>query len=738
MAVPKLVEAVRYAFAPTGPIHRVLGQHRPAQNEFAATLATYIDRRNDDGVSALLREAFAGCGKTDAVLTVLGLDTILTDRRSLISTFKRSLRSDYLAAMSAVNTVIELTLHGLEGGRLVRRLSIGEYKSPMTYLSPTKLNRLMVKTRTGQIKTTQSIAEFIQCYEELVNAGLDPEFTDLYELCQLPTDTTELHWAFCSSDRQTELWQRIREQNAEARHADILLVTHAMLIRNSIARGAVLNTSDQNSDVTEGQNSILRDGIAMIDEAEKLPGAAHDAVTAEVSLIDLRELVADVMAIYSPSASRKGDSVLNDARRLVETGLDTIGGWLESNHRRSIVFNGGDEPSVNMIDTLHTVDDGLRQFLTVAKGELHENDSDVMLTDEIGRVRQEIAIILRAPSFDFAKMAIRAVHDEHGVPDVQITVNFSSGRHLMTQLWRNQHSFAGVAMISATLTDLPPYQQSYSRFLAATGYDATVDRILHKQPVTQQYEQFGRIAEVIVPDRLAPHPTDPADVNHINAAFVEFAAIGLTALAKRQQTATADTRMLVLFPSYRLLDRVRERLPGLQHRINRTRRGSNMRNAIAAYAGTEYGIWFGVEWEGVNFIHPTTRRTLADLMAIVRLPQPPSDDIRIARLADVFGDTVAAQRRAEWVALREANMTAYRKTIQGVARGIRNAADVVQALMILDIRFPVPYHVADTRKIARAGGDPAKLFAAFDACVAPYGVGRWTQLNLDGSFTRIL
>lgn len=731
MALPTLIDAVRHAFSPGGPVERVLGQHRTPQRSFALDLATYI---SNPAEAALIKEAFAGSGKTDAVLVVVGLYGLLSGRKSLITTFKRSLRGDYLAAMEQTNRITEMTLFDLDAVGQYELISIGEYKSPMTYLSPSKMATLESRLDHGIITATPALNTFLRSYQEFVAAGIDPEFTDMYEQCQLPADTTEIHWAFCSTDRDTDLWQRILHQHETAKNCDIVLVTHAMLIRNSLARGAVLNTNGDELDTDIEHAAVMRDGAVIIDEAEKLPNAAYDTVSANVSLNDLRDLVVDVLTVYD-SVSDRSANILALGEQNTQVGLAVLTSWLESKHERIIVVNNDDDASRQMIGALQSVDQGLRRFLAVARGVIHGRDVDIMLADRISRIRQEIAMVLSADTFDFAKMAIRAINDGVG-GDVHIGINYGSGRHLINQLWRESHSFSSVAMISATLTDMPPYRDSYRRFLTSIGYDVEKDRIRLSNPLRR--EVFGRIKEVVVAHRKAPHPTDAADVDHINQDFVEFAGTALAAFADRQLTMSADTRMLVLFPSYRLLDRIWQQVSKLHPRIKRTQRGSNLRKAMTEYAATPHGIWFGVELEGVNFIHPETKHTLADLMVLVRIPQPPSDDIRVSRLADTFGDTAAAQRRAEAVALQEASNSAYRRSVQAVARGLRNAGDVVQALMILDIRFPVPHHVTETRLIARSAGDPSKLFNSFDSCLEGYRVQNWSQVEADGSFTRIL
>ena len=77
-------------------------------------------------------------------------------------------------------------------------------------------------------------------------------------------------------------------------------------------------------------------------------------------------------------------------------------------------------------------------------------------------------------------------------------------------------------------------------------------------------------------------------------------------------------------------------------------------------------------------------------------------------LRETLGDTAAAERKAEGIAIHENVMHTYRKLTQAWGRGIRDPHDVIKLGVIFDIRFPVPDHVVATRRIARNGGDPTR------------------------------
>jgi Rad3-related DNA helicase len=227
----------------------------------------------------------------------------------------------------------------------------------------------------------------------------------------------------------------------------------------------------------------------------------------------------------------------------------------------------------------------------------------------------------------------------------------------------------------------------------------------------------------------------------IDRDFVAFGNIAITEFARKQDDRP-DTRMLVLFPSYNLIDAFHAGMPHLHSRIIARQQGSNLHRDIARYAATPHGIFFGVDWEGVNFVDPESHRTLVDFLVLSKIPQPPSDHIRMDRLADIMvksfhDEPEKAKRKAFGVSLREGSAHAYRKMVQGVGRGVRNHSDVIEGVLILDYRFPVPRHVAHTRRIIRCGGNAAPLFGNFDSLFDPYAVQQWAKMEKTGEIVPV-
>lgn len=709
--------AIDHAFSETGPVHRLKGEHRPLQHEFACRFGGYLETGN----LPWIQEARAGVGKTLPLLIGLMLDKILNDRNGIVSTLTRALRETYIAETDIATRIVRETLHDLGLDEQFRLVSVAEFKSTTSYLSPTKIRS--VGQRWGEASTLQR--RLVEFFLDTAKQGEVPEFTEYYGSGGvLPTNTTELDWCLCAADRNHPVAEAIFSGRQTARdNAAILLVTHALFIRNNIRSGKMLQT---------GPDWNTRNGCAVIDEADKLPPVAADALTYSIS----RNGIATLAQLERVSTSSM--LTYTNAREQIHIGLNAFTDEIKFDEtgfliRSEDIIDNSDGP---ILKALQAIYEGLQSLQFIASGQFNRDDTDVIQHDIIRREREEIRAILAGQNYTPARVAQSVKFDREGDPDLEVTVNFSSGRGMMNQLWRSSvHSYNGVALISATLSDRPPSDRSYHKFLRAIGIDPLIDQLIQEKPLpSSRRDQYGSIAHVLVVDRdLTLYPIDNSQSNFNSAAFVNFVARAILEIVKLQ---TPDQRMLVLFQQYALLEAVWAQVPSLHSLIIKRQRGSNMPTSLGAYAARPGGIWFGVEWEGVNFVSEEGK-TLADIVVIPRIPQPPINIMRRSRLSFAFDGTQTVQL-AEGIALNEAVDFAYQRMVQGIARGTRHAHDVIQLLAILDVRFPVPPHVSDTRLIARSIGDSGKLFHSFDQMLDPFNVRQWSQIDKDAVITSIL
>lgn len=747
--VPSLVEVVTYAFLPDGPVQRRMGQHRPFQAQSAIGFAGFAETQHDhERVRLFIQEQRAGIGKTLAAAVVLAFDAILNGHRGMVSVNTKALRYSYLQTLDDVSWIVRATLTELGCGHRYVPITMQERRSATQNISPSKIEALRKRLLNRTIVHTPQHDELIEYFDSAIAHGDEPTF-DAYQYefgGALPLGTTYDDWCMVAEDNGHPLWEAIRERNNGQIVAHITLVTHSMMMRNSISRGRVLNTSLIGDDEFPAPTGML-----VIDEADKMPLVAFESQSPSTSLLTITKILETARRFYS-EASSDTLSALDLALGQVEEGLLFFQEWNagHSTIMPAVVVDRDEFVASEIIAHLTMVDAGLTNIKGIAYGHYNPRDRDILMVDIITRVQDILHALRNFKLFPIPKMSLRTFIDQDGVRDLEIRINLGLGRWLVNQYWRRydgvqMHGFRGVIAVSATLADIPPYNNRYTWFRRHCGYDPEADLglLVEKTPIpASSREPYGRISHVIVPEREgAPHPSNQDQENMIEPAFVRLVATGITAFSKRME-GRPETRMLVLFPSYKLIDAVYDKVPHLHDRLIVRQQGSNLLREIARYSATPRGIFFGVDWEGVNFVDPETHRTLVNFLVLTKIPQPPSDHIRISRIADSLvrnfhNEEAAAARRAFGISLREGSGHAYRKMAQGLGRGIRNASDVVEAALILDYRFPVPLHVAETRRILRYGGRSARLFGRFDSMFDPYGVQTWSKMELNGEIQQV-
>lgn len=749
---PSLAEAVAHAFSVDGPVQRRLGQHRPFQAEAANGFAAFSEAQySESRVRLFIQEQRAGIGKTLAVATVMAFDAILNGNRGMISTSTKALRRNYLQIVDDVNWIVRTTLAELGYQQVFFPIVIEERTSVTQNISPSKIANLKKRLANNTLTHVAQHDELIEYFDSALRHGDEPNFDDFYYDFggALPEGTFHEDWCMCSTDTGHVISELIRERNNGAITAHIVLVTHSMAVRNSLSRGRVLNTNLIGDDDFPPPS-----GMFVVDEADKMTQVAFEAQSPTTTLLTIGRILVDACLLYG-TASDSTKEAVGKAVEKTEAGLEFFEEWIKTNTALdpAVVVEKDDFIATEIIDNLTIVNQGLLDLKDVVLGRYSPADRDVMLADNIARVQEILQAIRDFKFYPVPVMSLRTFTNQDDKRDLEITINLGLGRWLINQYWRlfngvQTHSFQGVIAISATLADMPPKNHDYRWFRSHFGYDSQVDfgLLVQKPPIpANRREPYGTIKQVIVPEREgAPHPSNPEREHMIEPKFVQFAATALTKFAALQDDRP-ETRMLVLFPSYSLIDAFHAAVPNLHDRIIARQKGSNLYRDIEQFSRTPSGIFFGVDWEGVNFVDPEPpHRTLVDFLVLTKIPHPPSDHIRISRLANSLirnfhNEAEAAKRKAFGISLMQGAAHAFRKMSQGVGRAIRNATDTTEAVLILDYRFPVPRHVAETRRIIRSGGKGHSLYGNFDSMFDPYKVDdiTWSKMELTGEIVRL-
>lgn len=750
-----LDKAVRHAFSRGGPVERIMGQHRVLQQRFAVNNASFADSATLQTITpVMVQEVMAGIGKTLAIGIVLGLDALLNGHRGLVATFTRSLRAEYLRILPLINKIVKQTLEELGSAGLFRPITMAEFTSTTSYLSPLKINQLESKLALGLLEPSSRLNDLITYFHGSIAHGRMPDFAGYYAHGGLdggpgllPERLTELDLAMCSADREHPLAAVVRDENAQALDADILLVTHAMLTMNSMRNGQVLKTA-LNGNETPDDPVQVRNGLAYIDEADKLPAVAYVVVTAIVSRNIIAGFLEEVLTRYAEAPEETRYEV-ERARVLIEEGLEHLTTAIEGlPPGTAVVLDSSDVLSDAFIQAVKDFDDGLRLIRRISQGNFARADRDVIIADQALRLRQETVTFEHFDRSLNPKMEVAAL-DVGGVADIRVTLNLGLGRGLISQLWRPQrekpHNLKGVVMVSAALSDLPPFRSGYTAFLRDIDYDpGKLDAFQTYEPMfASRAAPWGMIENLAVIHReTVLRPTDTREPDLIDRRFLAQAVIGIDAAINRLKTRRPSAKMVVLCPSYALVDLLYDALSAHQDRIIQRRRYSSLHDDMRRLEETPHGIWLGTEWEGVNFVN-SVGETMVSTLVITRLPVAPPNNIRRDRRTDGFLQSYAAPEaiaRGQGTELLHNVLIAYRKVVQGLGRGIRSSNDRLAECLILDQRFPVPPEVSrQSRQIAQLSeADPTRLFQHFDqALMNRYKVRRWSKMEPDGSLVHL-
>lgn len=703
-----LTELTDYAFASDGPVHRILGQHRPIQADIAHQFATYIDdNRGATQTIVSLNEQRGGLGKTAAYCVVAMLDIALTGERAAYATFTRALRNSIKRMEFPYNEIVRITLE--EHGQSYEPVNIVEIQSPTAILSPSKCETIRSRLERGRIPLADmpEVEEFLSCYDQ---SEIPCEFADLYAaIPSLPCNWTELSLSLGSQDRDTEAWKSVERNREEATNPrTLILLTHAMVIRYNLRRGKLVDGDD---DDTLTVNTLV------IDEADKLPSVANTALRFTVSRNEILDLAHDIETNIDSTLRADGMSRLS-------AGIDQLRQLLV---RVGVSYLKEDAHGVLLSEALARINEALFVLGRVAATE------DILIAERIRLCRDNLRAAAHMMDFEHPILHVALARDPMGLPDFNLTLEIGGGRRLISQMWR-EAGFETITMVSALMTNMPPFSTRYDRFRRDIDLDRTKgDRFVERTPLQPSY---GTIGSIVVADRVpALLPTDTEQANLLRQTSLDALAVQITVAALRR---AEHERVIVLFQSYAAMHEVFDRLPDTPEQpikgrvVMRQRR--HLPVAITDLANRPYGIWFGVEWEGINFINPETMQTMVNTLIITRMPLAPRDEIRAMRIGTAFDN----HERGQTAALFEAVHAAYRKFYHGVLMGIRAPDDHIDELWILDPRWPLPTHVYQRQPPVIIRSISGTLFTNFDRVVEPWDIQNWYKIDTDGVIEPVL
>ena len=584
-----LIELTHAAFRADGPVAAAMAErgrryvHQEPQIGYALRCAkAFAAPPGKLGLVALL-EAETGTGKTLGYLVPLCLACATGRARAVISTYTLLLQhqivsEDFGIAAAAVRAMTKRVL------RAAPRKGLRNFVSGPRVLA---LREAIVAE--GRLDKTAAEALWSLVHDQSGDATIRA-WTERNG--KLPDGVREADVCLLSSEGADAEGFRAHLQVAAG--ADIVVVTHALLVQSMLGWNAVIGR------LTEGPTPFVN---GVVDEADQLPKVAADVFSVRVSIPMLRTVGARLPGVT-------GERLL----RVVEA----TQAWFDH------VRPAHDEHMVNLGAA---VNNATRAVAADRARVLAE----VLKVAEATQPAAEDAAALRHLAAELGQFC-NACEDmsDNQIPvlrwsPVRAYAGFSvvplkPGR-LCARLWKPRDDAPAflhhIVMTSATL-DAPDSQLRFYGFRNEIGLLG--DNYAPEISGRFAPRHFGRL-RFVLPDPAVHMPAAEADGDEYDPekasdpGWLGYAAEGVAA------AAAEGGRTLALAPSFRDTSAVCERLRGLCHQqLIEHRRGEKLADALTAFRADPGAILVSpAAWEGVNL-----PGLLAQLV-ILRLPFAPPD-----------------------------------------------------------------------------------------------------------------
>jgi Rad3-related DNA helicase len=433
----------------------------------------------------------------------------------------------------------------------------------------------------------------------------------------------------------------------------ILVVTHAMFIRNANDFGVILNTNkiDYNRKATE----FLFDVI--IDEADLYNQQALNYFDNIVSMSDVNEALSN-----NPSGKKLK----------IKKSVENLQNHFSSVRSRYQIRS--EEISLVLSLITKVIEDFDKKITKMPL-------IDYIERDELRKLRSQLQTFVSIfeddgksngafkPSDHVNFFSSR--HDQ----DIHMSLISEKGHHIASRPWRNikVHAFEHIAMVSGTITD--ENRKSMTTFCSLTGIyhkDDKGDMVWHEDG------GYGTSKpSIIVPlenrgiDKLVYSSIDivPHNGENLNPDYWEY--VSKSILGLMCNNGMPNNNILVLMTSYRAQEQLKKSLEkgGIKNAIFQTRGGARqgVEKVKKYHNGNQKFIVFSLNWNGVNYVD--NGKTLIDSVVFPVIPFPtkrPHDN----NYHSVYGSLASHKIR------------------QGMGRALRNNGDKPE-FWFLDARLPV-------------------------------------------------
>lgn len=710
-----LVEAVDRCFADNGPFLTAMrsvkgfGEYRASQAEFANSFAKFLCASSQDiTLSASAHDPdrpllysgdiATGMGKTLVYTTVSAVNRHVNNKRTIVATFTRQLREEIVREADTVNAVMNAM--GLPP------VSIRPY-IPLSSACSLEHAAALAARYPG----AKHYHEYVEtCYQEgklpligdfLIQGDMDFLFE---KSTGKPTDSPRdildlLTVRYNEMDRIADRIARKKKSgeefspveqtfhnqglaNRETRaHADIMVVTHALLTHNAIQFGTILNTNQ----CDYNQAAATQDRFcAIIDEADLYHEQALNFFDLDVSISDVRDALGQ-------KGDRKGSTGIKAVAKLeafLKSHTKTLRNFDSDRLKDELIslLRESENPQ-EVKPSNETVLDAINRRLASIETGTIGFDYVTKLKLQIQRIvdwHEESGNARGASNMSDANVSLLS-YQKNGT--YHLTLQATDGGSVANRLWRNikVHAIDHIALLSGTLTGKD--RESVSSFYRMTGIYGNNDRAIDAiwgstgfrvVPLKNGKMKQSQRPSMTIPledrsvSRIVFSDTNllPYDRETKLLSPAYWDRVGET-LEGFFENGEPDRNTLVLLTSYRtqeyLEDYFRERQ--IQNAVFQSPAGAaaTILKARAIQARGERCVIFGLNWMGVNYV--ADGRTMIDRVVFPTIPYP------VKRHLDEFYNSTFED-------------SASRKTRQGMGRAMRNNGDSPE-FWFLDGRLPV-------------------------------------------------
>lgn len=615
-----LVELVDRCFESGGPFVASIhgGSYRETQHRMAVDLAKFLVSKSPDArPPMMLNEVATGAGKTLVYLTVMAIKYSMLDGdgfaypddTGIVSTYTRHLRKEIVLEIPTIRRVLEKMAN--DGHPIDPTVDISPVVSKTSLFSVEKLRHCDPSSEMLQW-VLDRYKVCAQAYDALVEsndieAAKATRFPVLGEYdgptpCDIPAEE------FCldrdgetNHDDANTAISLIQMLNGHAKtNSRIMVVTHALLIINSIRFGSVLGTTLEVGD--DKRFDIV------IDEADRYKDQAIGMWRFSANLTDFFKIIKKNTTGAGMRARQK--TIADCEKRLTNMGvIDDDIQYIEI---------------AEMEQPLATIVEACRDNIT----DPIERSRTMETWSYIKTVAAFLRDVNRTTTLQGFANVVHEVVDLGG--EKFLTGTPTDHGYLASRLWYSTRSMSigRVALYSGTITGVSTASKTCVRTFARRS--GIWSKIPMFDPRTNTVVECGKIVDLstqILPsDRhignlvvssniVLPRYTTDGEPN--NPYWDRIASI-IDNLAD-----DLDATTLVLFPSRKTHDYV---FGGLNRDCIVRNGDGNIEEATLRDTRGEKSIIFSTNWRGVNYVRD--RKTFVKRIVIPALPVPPSPDKR--------------------------------------------------------------------------------------------------------------